>query len=448
LAAPEHATDDNYPPAPYAWYVVVVLTIAYIISFLDRQILALLVEPISADLNISDTQMSLLGGLAFAIFYTVLGVPIGRLADRRSRRGIIAVGITIWCAMTAACGLAKNFVQLFLARVGVGVGEATLNPSAFSLISDYFPRERRGRAISFYNMGVSVGAGIAMVVGGQIISWVFEAPPLDIPVVGQLFPWQTVFLLVGLPGLFVALLMITVKEPPRKGKMSVGDSASDEIPIREVITFLLTRWKTYGSIFMGMSIVTIIGYGYFFWVPTMFLRTWDWTIPEIAQAYGIVLLIFGPIGVNLGGWIADRMYRNGRRDAHMRVTLYGAILLIPSSILVPLMPNGELAVLMLIPVTIGGAIPSATAASALMMIIPNQLRAQTTALYYFVINVFGLTIGPTAIALITDEYFGDPAALRYSMAIVIGVAGVIAMFFLVASIKHYRASVIEADQWG
>jgi MFS family permease len=142
-----------YPPAAYGWYVVVILTIAYVISFIDRQILALLIEPIRQDMEITDTQISLLMGLAFAIFYTLLGIPIGRLADRSSRRGIIAVGITIWCIMTAACGLARNFMQLFLARIGVGIGEATLNPSALSLISDYFPREKRGKPIGFYNMG-------------------------------------------------------------------------------------------------------------------------------------------------------------------------------------------------------------------------------------------------------------------------------------------------------
>jgi len=135
---------SGYPSPVYSWYVVVVLTVAYMFSFLDRQILALLIEPIRQDLEITDFQISLLLGLAFGIFYTALGIPIGRLADRRSRRGIIAVGVTIWCLMTAACGLARNFSQLFLARIGVGVGEATLNPSAYSLISDYFPRQRRG----------------------------------------------------------------------------------------------------------------------------------------------------------------------------------------------------------------------------------------------------------------------------------------------------------------
>lgn len=447
----QSATQDtqSYPAPGYAWYVVVVLTLAYMFSFLDRQILALLVEPIRADLGISDTQMSLLQGLAFGIFYTLLGIPIGRLADRRSRRGIIAIGITVWCLMTAACGLAKNFTQLFLARVGIGVGEATLNPSAYSLISDYFPRERRARPMSFYNMGVSLGAGVAMVLGGQVISWVYSQPQATLPVVGTLFHWQMVFILVGLPGLLIALLMVTVREPARKDKVSLGKDkvADDVIPVREAASFLWERKKTYGTLFLGMSVVTIIGYGYFSWIPTMFIRTWEWPISKIAFVYGMVILIFGPIGVNVGGWLADRWYNKGRKAAHMRVTLIGALILVPASTAVPLMPTPELAALMLIPATIGGAVPTATAGAALMMIVPNQLRAQTTAIYYFVINVLGLTIGPFAIAVFTDQVFRDESMLRYSIAIVSFSAGIIALGFLITNIKHFRNSVIEADGW-
>ncbi|MDP7094057.1 MAG: MFS transporter, partial [Gammaproteobacteria bacterium] len=188
--------EEAFPASGYAWYVAVILTLAHIVSFLDRQVLAMLVEPIKHDLEINDTQMSLLLGLAFAIFYTFMAIPIGRLADRRNRRTIIAVGITAWCAMTAMCGLARNYWQLFLARVGVGVGEATLTPSALSMLSDYFPRNKLGAAIGFYNMGVSVGAGIAFIVGGQIIGFVTNSPPITLPFIGELYAWQTVFLLV------------------------------------------------------------------------------------------------------------------------------------------------------------------------------------------------------------------------------------------------------------
>lgn len=440
-------SDTGYPNPAYAWYVVVILTIAYVFSFLDRQILALLVDPIRADMDISDTQMSLMMGLAFGIFYTLLGIPIGRLADRSSRRGIIAVGITIWCIMTAACGLARNYWQLFLARVGIGVGEATLNPSAFSLISDYFPRERRARPMGFYNMGVSVGAGIAMVLGGQIIGWAYAQEPVIVPMVGQLRPWQLVFIIVGLPGLLVAALMITVREPERKGRLVIDGEVTQTIPFKQVLSFLWERKATYLTLFFGMSVVTIIGYGYFNWIPTMFVRTWGWTIPQIASAYGIIMLICGPLGINVGGWLADRWYGLGNKAAHIHVTLIGVFLLVPFSVLVPLMPTAEWAIVMLVPASIGGGVATAIAGAGLMMIVPNQLRAQTTAIYYFIMNVLGLTLGPLCIALMTDYVYGDPAALRYSIAWVSGLTGIIAIGLLLVNVPHFRRSIEEADSW-
>jgi MFS family permease len=442
--------EPQYPPPAYAWYVVVVLTLAYVVSFLDRQILALLLEPIRRDLELSDTQMGLIMGSAFALFYTILGLPIGRLADRYSRRGIIAAGITIWCLMTAACGLSRNFVQLFLARVGVGVGEATLNPSALSLISDYFPRERRGRAISFYNMGVAVGAGIAMILGGWVIGIVMDAPPMTLPVFGELYAWQTVFLFVGLPGLVIALLMVTIREPERRDKITLTDASgntTEEVSIRETIRFLGRRWRTYGTHFLGLSVVTIIGYAFLFWIPTMFIRTWGWSIPQIGLAYGLVNLIVGPISVNLAGWYADSLYRRGYKDGHMRTCFYGALLFVPSSVLVPLMPSPELAIAMLIPASVGAASVTATGVAGLMMITPNQVRAQTTALYYFVINVLGLSVGGAAVGMVTDYVFGDEMALRYTLSLISAVAGVMGLMFLRVHLRYYRVAIVEAERW-
>ncbi len=450
-AAPAPQTNDGYPAPAYAWYVVIVLTLGYIVSFLDRQIFALLVQPIRTDMALTDTQVSLIGGLAFALFYTFLGIPIGRLADRRSRRAIIATGITLWCFMTAACGLARNYWQLFLARVGVGVGEATLNPGALSLISDYFPRARRGRAISFYNMGVSLGVGIANIVGAWAIGLATAMPAISLPLVGELRPWQLVFLLVGLPGLVVAALMFTVREPVRRDKLSITAAdgrRTDDITVAETLRFLGQRRALYITHFLGMSVVTIIGYAYFFWIPTMFVRTWEWTIPQAGYAYGLVTLIAGPIGVNLGGWIADALYQRGYKDGLMRTCLFAAVFVfLPTSVLMPLMPTPELAILVLIPSTLSGAVITATGAAALMMVAPNQMRGQVTAVYYFVLNSLGLTLGPTAVALVTDYGFGDPAALRYSIAIVSMGAGVLALGFLAANLRRYRAGVIEAESW-
>lgn len=450
MTSAEQREDAGYPRPRYAWYVVGVLTAAYLLSFLDRQILALLVEPIRRDLGISDFQVSLLGNLAFGIFYTLLGLPLGRAADRFSRRGIIAAGVATWCLMTAFCGLARNFTQLFIARVGVGVGEAALNPAALSMISDYFPRRTRGRALTFYNMGVSLGVGVALIFGGQVIAWVAAAPPVELPGIGLLRGWQTVFILVGLPGLLVALLMLTVREPVRRDRLQLRQAdgtVTDQLTIRATVGYLRERWRTYLTHFIGMTVVTVLGYSYFFWVPSLFVRTWQWTIPEISLAYGIVTIIGGPLGIVLAGWISDHLFRRGYQDALMRTCLGGAILLlVPGSVLTPLMPSAPLALAMLIPLSVGGALVTATGVAALQMITPNQMRAQATAVYYFVINIFGL-LGPTAVASITDFVFGDDNALRWSLAIVSAISSVAGLVFLACHLPHYRRSVAEAASW-
>ncbi len=441
---------NGYPSAGYAWYVTVVLTLAYIVSFLDRQILALLVEPIKADLGISDTQMSLLLGLAFGIFYTLMGIPIGRLADSASRRKIIAIGISVWCLMTVMCGLARNYAQLFLARIGVGVGEATLGPSALSLISDYFPPERRARPLGFYGMGVSVGAGVALLLGGQVIRLVKQSPPLTLPVVGELYAWQTVFLLVGLPGLLIALLMATVREPQRHGKMQFVDASgarSDAPSVRVAAGFLAQRWKAYAGVFLGMSGGTILGYGLLSWLPALFIRTWSWDISTVATVQGTVMLIAGPISVTLAGWLADRSYRAGRKDAHLVIfSAFSAVMMV-SAVLLPLMPDGWTAAGVLFINILGSAGITALSTAALMLITPNQLRGQISAIYYFIISIFGLTVGPTSVALLTDYVFADEASLRYSLSIIGVLAGLLAVASPLLFRRAYRKAVDAAQAW-
>lgn len=438
-------TESSYPRTAYAWYVVVVLTLAYMVSFIDRQILALLIDPIKADLGLSDTQISLLMGLAFGVFYTFMGIPLGRLADRRSRRAIIAAGITFWCLMTAACGLAKNYSQLFLARVGVGVGEASLTPSALSLIPDYFPRRQRGRAIGFYNMGISLGVGMAMTLGGLVVAYAMEAPPLHLPFFGELFPWQRVFLLVGLPGLLIALLMLTVREAPRRGL--VNNAGSRPLSLRFVASYLGKRRRIFSMLFLGMSVVTIVGYAYFSWIPTMFIRSYGWSIKEIGVSYGVLLLICGPVGVLSGGWLADTLYGRGYKNGHLMAALIGALITLPGAVLTPLMPTAELALGMLVPASIGPAIATATGASSLVMIVPNQMRGQIAAVYLFVISILGLTIGPTAVALVTDYVFADESSLRYSIAIVSFGAALLSAVTLFAALAPYRAAMHESELW-
>lgn len=445
--APGDIRHTEYPPSIYSWYVVSVLTLTYTVSFIDRQIMALMIEPIRHDLNISDTQVSLLIGLAFAVFYTLLGVPIARLADRYSRRGIIAAGIAVWCVMTATCGLARNYGQLFLARVGVGVGEGALSPSALSMISDYFPKRTRVRAIAAYNMGISLGTGLAMILGGQIVAHVMQAPPVRLPVVGELFAWQTVFLVVGLPGLVMAALMITVREPLRRERLPSSAGKTFHLPLTAVVKFLGSRWRMYGSHFLGMSTVAILAYGLFAWIPTMFIRTWGWTIGEIGLAYGAVVLLAGPLSALGASWLSERFIAQGHQDAHMRAALCFIGFGIAGAITTGLAPTPWLAIVLLLPASIGTTAATACGLTALMVATPNQMRAQASAMYYLVVNVFGLTVGPTGIALFTDYVFRDTLALRYSVACVSVLAGVLAITFLFYNLRQYRKAVAESLVW-
>ena len=242
--------------------------LAMLVSFVDRQVITLLVQPIRQDLGINDTQISLLMGFAFAIFYVLMGVPIARLSDRYNRRNIIAAGIFLWSLATAACGLAKNFTHLFLARIGVGVGEATLTPAAYSMIADYFPKEKLGRALGVYSTGVYLGAGVATVAGGAAVKLISQANPVELPLLGTVAPWQMTFMVVGLPGLLLVLvMMLSIREPARKDVNERIDSAAGAVPIREVLAFIWKNRGTFGSIFIGYAFGGMAFYRFLFWMP-------------------------------------------------------------------------------------------------------------------------------------------------------------------------------------
>jgi len=428
-------TDDRPRPNPYyAWYVVAVLTSLYILSFIDRTIIVLLIEPIKRDLGLSDTQISLLYGFAFAVFYTFLGVPIARLADRRSRRVIVAIGVAFWSLMTALCGASKNFVQLFAARVGVGVGEAALSPAAYSMISDYFPPDRRARALSVYTMGVYLGAGTAMLLGSFIIGWMREVPELNLPLVGPIRSWQLMFYAVGLPGLLFALLALTIREPERR-ESSTG---AQNVGLREALAYFVGRWRFYIVFCAGMACIVMYTYSLTAWVPSFLIRSFGWDAARAGRYFGTVLLVFPTIGVLAGGWISS--YREQRGDTTINVRMAMISLggmLVPAAFMT-LVDSPFLSLLILALIKIIAGLPLGLAVAALHSVTPNQLRAQSVALYLFTINIIGLGLGPLLVALLTDHVFRDESALRFSMAIVGVGACVIGLLLTRYSVTHYE----------
>jgi len=439
---------DVYPSERYAWYVVGVLTLAYVFSFIDRQILTLLVGPIKRDLAISDTQMSLLMGLSFAVFYTLFGIPLGRLADSRSRRVIVTVGITFWSLATAGCGIAKRYWQLAAMRMGVGVGEASLSPAAYSLIADYFRPEKRATAISVYSMGIYLGAGLATILGGLVVRFAAGRDAFQLPLVGATRPWQMVFFIVGLPGLLVALLLSTVREPSRKGVRPAQGVARavPQVPLREVWAYIRDNSRTFLCHNLGIAFLSFSSYGAASWIPTLLMRKHHWTAAHAGVVFGMLTMVCGTLGIVIGGRLADRIRQRGHSDATLRVALLGALAWLPFS-LYPFMPTGNMVAVLLAPALICCSLPFGVAPAAIQQMMPNSMRGQASALYLFVINLIGLGIGPTAVALVTDYVFHDDNAVNISLFVVETLAHLVAVALIWLGLKPYRRSLDYLTAW-
>ena len=447
-AAIPAASSVPYPKPTYAWYVVVVLLLAYILAFVDREVIALLVPDIKKAFDVSDTGMSLILGGAFAIFYCFCGIPLAWLADRGNRKWLIFAGVSVWSLMTCLCGLASSYPQLFLARVGVGAGEGALNPPALSLLKDYFPKEKLGRAIGLYTAGVSSGSGLAFIIGGSVYPLVVAAGAQTWPVVGTLAPWQQMFIWVGLPGILVALLIMTIKEPVRRESLAIG-ARIEAAPIWEVIKFLCKRWRSFLVLFLALSVLAIMAYGIGLWIPAFLGRSYNLSTAEVGkyiQYRGGIAIVFGLIGVTLGGWLCD-VYQRKYEDGYIRVCLVAFCFMIVGYSTFTLMPTPELALALLIPATLGAAAPTAAGAAAVVTIAPPQMRAQITAIYYLVLNFVGLFVGPTAVSLMTDYYFKDELKIRYSMSIVAFTFAVMGFLLLFYNRKYFREAVREAKAW-
>jgi len=419
----------------YPWLVVGILMMAYVLSFIDRQILNLLVGPIRRDLGINDTQMSLLMGFSFAIFYTILGIPLGRLADRWNRSRLIAAGVVVWSVMTALCGLAQTYWQLFLFRMGVGVGEAALSPAAYSMIADYFPPERRATAISVYSMGIYLGSGIAFLLGGLVIQFAVAQGAVTLPLVGEVRPWQVVFFVLGISGVIFSLVFLLVREPARQ-----GNAAGSQVPLSEVLAYLWRNRRTVLCHNIGFAMIAFCSYGTAAWVPSFFIRTFGWEMGQVGIVYGLIVMVFGCLGILFGGWLTDRWLKQGRSDAALRVGIIAAAAAIVSNVYL-LADNSTLAAILLAPSVFALGMPFGAAPAAIVAIVPNQMRGQTTAVYLLIVNLIGLGIGPTAVALVTDYVFANDLALKWSMLIVGSVACLAAIALLAAGLKPYRETI-------
>ncbi len=432
MATPSSNSTEPVPgtraAGPYAWYVLALLSLTYVLNFIDRQILAMLIEPIKKEFGVSDTAMGFLSGFAFVFFYTIAGIPVARWADRGSRKTIITAALVIWSTMTAVCGFTRSFAQLAVARVMVGVGEAGGSPPAHSLISDYFPPRQRATALAIYAWGVYIGAALAFLAGGYLI---------------QRYDWRSAFVIVGLPGIALATLFaLTVREPPRG--WSEGRSAAPAPPLVETLRHLANS-RAFVLITLGSSIQSLSGYGVLTWGPTFLSRVHAMSWSDIGIALGSIIGVAGCLGAFVGGRLADRF---GVRDArwYMRLPAIQSLLCVPFVSGFVLMPTPEGSLLSFIPFYALGAMYLGPMFAVIQGLVPLRMRTLASAILLFVVNMVGLGLGPLAIGVLNDHVF--PAhgaeAIRYSM-LVMGVAGGGAALLFWLSSRTLESELRRAD---
>jgi MFS family permease len=438
--APASATSAKQPAKSlrYAWYVVAVLTALYMLSFVDRTILSLLVGSIKRDLAISDTRIGLLQGLSFALFYTIMGLPLGRMADTRNRRNLVAGSVIVWSIFTGACSAAKSFWSLFLTRIGVGVGEAGLSPAAYSLISDYFPPERLGVAISIYYMGVFLGSSLALLVGGIVVDTMAHVPTVTLPLLGTIASWRMTFLIVGLPGLLFALLSFTIKEPLRLGMLRSAQGGAAHLSFAQAFGQMRLRWQSLAGISLAMVFQSMANYALVSWGPTYFARVHGWTPGQSGKALAVILLLAGCGGMYCGGRLSDHWQKRGLHEAPMRVMVLGAaftIVLLPVG---TLLSDVRWTLAFLFAGVFALALPMGISAAALQRIFPNQCRGVVSALYLFILNIGGQTFGPLLPGVFNDYLFHNGKMIGYSLSITMGGAAVLMLITLLAAYRYYR----------
>ena len=399
-------------------YVLFILVVVYTFNFIDRQIIGILAVPIKADLGLTDTQLGLMGGLAFALFYTGLGIPVAMLADRFNRTWIMTAALTIWSAMTAASGLATNFWQLFAARLGVGVGEAGGVAPAYSLISDYFPPDHRARALSIYSFGIPIGSAIGIVFGGVIAS---------------ILDWRIAFFIVGLAGIAIApIFKLTITEPPRGG----FDRQREDVtpPGLRTILRLLAKKPSFWLVSLGASCSSMMGYGLFFWLPSFFVRSYEMTLLSASLHYGAVLLVGGIAGIWAGGWFGDR-FGQMKYSRYVNIPALAFICSIPFYLLAMLSTNQNLTFAVLVVPTALGLVWLGPVISVIQHLVPPNMRATASAIFLFINNLIGIGIGTLAIGALSDALqaqYGDDS-LRYSILAGTGFYVLAASLFFLAS---------------
>lgn len=418
-AIPSPAVDDRSDSArsevePRAWFMLAILTAIFVLSFIDRSSLSLVVGPIKREFGVNDFQMSLLLGASFVLFYSTISIPAGYLVDRFSRRGVIGWAVFAWSSMTVLCGLAKNYTHLFLCRAGIGIGEAALQPAAYSMIRDAFPPDRRGRAFGIYQMGPMVGVGFSLFIGGWLLKASESGAVAGLPWLGSLKPWQFVIVVPGLIGLPFAALMMTLREPKRvvqqQSVVSGGWAA-----YREALAYVGSEWRLYAPLWIAATLYAMAISGFNAWAPTVVAQSWQLPLSNVGRTLGPLMMISVPLGLFLFGMVMDRMSKRGRRAAPLEVAMTTMIVANVATLGLAFVGSPLVAaVLYVCHAFFASPLPS-SAGATMAQITPSRLMGRLTSVFFLVQNLLGLALGPTVATLLAHLYGDDPNALRYGI---------------------------------
>lgn len=428
----------DYPPAWRANIALALLVVAYIVSYLDRNIIALMVDPIKRALEMSDFEISIVQGLAFAVFFSIAGVPIGYLADRMRRTTLIAIGVTLWSVMTVACGLAGNFAMLFLARVGVGVGEAVLAPAGYSLLADTYRPKYLVRAIAIFSMGGLLGSGLAFLIGGLLLDHLGKSPP---PItIGDLEPWQLAFIIVATPALLLVPCLLLLPEPKRRG---VSDAKAPSF--LDNVRYFAGRWRDFSPLYACATLLAIPNYSGALWFPTHLMRRFAMTPLEAGAMLGTLQLVCSVVGTLLGAFLTERLQQRGRANAHLWTVIVasgGAAI----GLAAPLMPSIQLALAFwaLAITCLSGYFGSIVA--ALQVLTPNERRASNSALMILVQTLGGLGAGTLLVGAIADAFFANrPEGIGYALSIVGASAAVVSIVWGARTLGHFGRAMQRVE---
>jgi len=425
----------------YSWYVCGVMMLTYAFNFMDRSLLSTVVEPIEREFGINDTTFGLIQGAAFGVFYGLFMIPLARLADRGNRRNLLMAAAAVWCSATVFCGLARTIPELFVARIMTAVGEAVVFPCAISILSDYFEPRRRVLAISIYSIGAYLGAALALGGGGSLLK-LLGTTSLSLPIVGELTPWRIVFVSMGGLGYVLLPLLLGVKEPIRRNDS--GEAVEEPYTTQQVLEVFKSKRYAIGAAVVGFGSVSVAGQTIQSWAPTLFIRVHEWSAGNAGIRLGLLTLAMGPTGAITGGLLTGWVARSGAKGANFLVGGCAAACGMIASLALTLQSAGlALTGLAALNFLIGSSI--SLCQSALAELVPNRMRAQTTALYSLITMLFASTVGPLMIGVLNDHVFQDPSKINLSLRVVLPVSFAVAALMLLAGRGVFRRAVPEAE---